>query len=151
MNKSEFRTVLENVELINDSLSINYIGKGIALILAAFKVNSVKCVTISSKGLENAKKYCIEVKYDNVDDDFSKYYKGIDLEIEKAVSITDDPDTALFMTKRRLFKNSSDDASASISHLTGEDIDMFNERKYEQRKDSESNYKNLCDTHWDGA
>ena len=28
--------------------------------------------------------------------------------------------------------------------LTGEDIDMFNERTY-------SNRKNICDNHWDGA
>ena len=29
-------------------------------------------------------------------------------------------------------------------YLTGEDIDMFNERTY-------SNRKNICDNHWDGA
>jgi len=49
--------------------------------------------------------------------------------------------------KKKTYKSSKTKKSYS-SRMTGEDIDMFNERKYENEKKKS---KNVCDRHIDGA
>ena len=154
MQKSEIKDIIEQLDSHQLDLNINYVGKALSLILVVFNVQTIKCRFISNRALDILNRYNIRVEYQQIDDAYNNYYVGVDLEIENAVGITDDPNTALFMTKRRLYPNFSelnDDENAKSS-LTGEDIDMFNERKYEQsHKKSSSDKENLCDTHWDGA
>lgn len=143
---------IDNKKEITDFSNI-YIGKSLALILSLSNVKSVECDAISNKALKILKSINVETKFKSIDDNVEKYISNLELEIENASIITEDPSTALFMAKRRITKNilNSGVEENPKHNLTGEDIDMFNERKYEEKKYSSSSQESLCDTHWDGA